>query len=392
MVNTVSARKKVAKHIIVLIPTYNEASNIEQVITAVERFAVQSPPNNLNLLIIDDDSPDGTAQQVNILQNKYDNITLISDKKAGLGRAYIRGFRYALAHFNFDILIMMDADLSHDPKEIPELLNKLDQDFDYVIGSRYTNGSSHDNNWPFSRVLMSRCANLLARKLIGRAKDINDITSGFKAMNRTALEQIDIESISAKGYVFQVSLLYAFLQKDFKAAEVPIDFTNRSRGSSKLKLQDIIEFVYQAYKLNPNAPIQRIVRFGFVGACGSLVNLLVLSFLVRVMRMDTLLSAIIAIEVSIIFNFFLNHVYTFKGYGAYKPQQSRQSTSSLLSKLGRFNLGALGGAIISFSVFSLLYKLTAINYLLADTIAIITAMSWNYWMSTRFVWKAIDKY
>jgi dolichol-phosphate mannosyltransferase len=286
---------------------------------------------------------------------------------------------------------MMDGDLSHNPTDIPALLKAVSQGANYVIGSRYATGGVISGSWPLTRKINSRVANFVARKLVGITGTITDLTGGFKAIRAEALEQIDLSGLNASGYIFQVSLLHAFLLKGFRVSEVPITFANRSHGTSKLKMRDIIEFLYRTYKLNPKAPIQRLVRFGVVGACGTVVNLAVLTFLAKFVHTEVLLSAAIAIEVSILFNFFLNHYYTFKGYGSYSVHTQRELARTLLLKMGKFNVGALGGAAISFTTFTLLYKLVHVNYLLADIIAIGVAVSWNYWMSTRYVWKAIDK-
>jgi len=378
------------KKVLVIIPTYNEARNIKQLIDAVEQAALQMRSYDFNILVVDDNSPDGTAKHVKALRKQYDNIYLLSGKKAGLGRAYIRGFEYALKHEEFDVLIMMDGDLSHNPVDIPALLQALTQGDDYVIGSRYVTGGVISESWPVTRKINSRIANFVARKLVGITNTITDLTGGFKAITREALEQIDLDSLNASGYIFQVSLLHAFLRKGFRVREVPITFANRSQGTSKMKPRDIIEFLYRAYKLDPTAPIQRIVRFGVVGACGTVVNLSILTFLVRIVHVDALISVAAAIESSILFNFFLNHYYTFKGYGSYAVRPKKESLHTLLLKMGKFNVGALGGATISFTTFTLIFKLAHINYLLADIISIAVAMSWNYYVSTRFVWKAID--
>jgi dolichol-phosphate mannosyltransferase len=378
------------RKVLVIIPTYNEAKNIKQVIDAVEQAALQMRSYDFSILVVDDDSPDGTAKHVKALQKQYDNIGLLTGQKSGLGRAYIRGFEHALKQEGFNVLIMMDGDLSHNPADIPALLKALNTGADYVIGSRYVTGGVISGNWPFTRKINSRVANFVARKLVGTTDTVTDLTGGFKAIRREALEQINLSGLNVSGYIFQVSLLHAFLLKGFRVQEVPITFANRSQGTSKLRMRDIIEFLYCAYKLNPNAPIQRIVRFGFVGACGTIVNLAILTLLIKLVHVNVFLSVAIAIEGSIIFNFLLNHFYTFRGYGSYTVRSQRESLHALLLKMGKFNVGALGGAVISFTTFTLLFKLLHINYFLADIIAIGVAMSWNYYMSTRFVWKAID--
>jgi dolichol-phosphate mannosyltransferase len=380
---------KTTKNVLIVIPTYNEVENIEAIIDSTQSLGSRMRFYQLSLLIIDDNSPDGTAAVVSTLLKKHDNITLLSGTKAGLGQAYIRGFKYAIKNMYFDILIMMDADFSHNPKDIPMLCKALDTRTDYVIGSRYISGGSTDHSWPLRRILMSRIANVIARRLVNPVITINDMTSGFKAIKRDALEQIDLDTINAKGYVFQISLLHAFLVKKFTVKEVPIKFIDRAYGQSKVKVHDVLEFLYVTYKLNPNAPIQRFIRFGIVGFCGTIVNLSVLIILISQLKVSALLSNVIGIEVSIISNFFLNHYYTFKGYGVYSPNDTGYNRDTV-RRLLRFNVGTLGGAAINFIAFSVLFKLFHIEYIIADIVAILVALGWNYYVSTRFVWKKVD--
>ncbi|MFO0781712.1 MAG: glycosyltransferase family 2 protein [Candidatus Saccharimonadales bacterium] len=377
------------KRVLVTIPTYNEAPNIQRVIEGVEAVAKRAKRHSFRLLIIDDHSPDGTAKIARKIGKQYGNVHVLSGAKEGLGKAYIRGFLYALKHEEFEALITMDADMSHDPNDIPQLLKALGN-ADYVIGSRYVTGGT-SGNLPLIRRINSRVANFVARRLVGIQEPVHDLTGGFKAIRRDALSQIALKDMRAKGYFFQVNLLHAFLSQGFSVKEVPITFVNRSLGDSKLKLKDIVEFVYSAYKLDPNAPVQKFVRFGLVGASGALVNLGVLSLLVHLTNIDTLLAAAIAIEVSIISNFTLNHRYTFKGYGFYSVKQTRESLRSLARKLATYNIGVLIGAAVSFLTFALLYQVVGMHYLPADILAIGAGMIWNYWVSTRYVWRAIDR-
>ena len=379
------------KKVLVIIPTYNEVNNIDQVIELVEQVRTKLRSYELSVLIVDDKSPDGTAKHVKTLQKKYDNIKLLSGEKSGLGSAYIRGFNYALKIRDDNVFIMMDADLSHNPEDIPALLKAISKGSDYVIGSRYATGGAISGSWPLIRVITSRVANFVARKLTGITNNVTDLTGGFKAIRREAIQEIDLNALNVKGYIFQVSLLHNFVAKGFKVSEVPITFTDRQNGSSKLRLRDVTEFIYRAYKLNPNAPIQKLTRFGFVGTCGAIVNLAILTILVKLFHSEVLIADLIAIECSIIFNFFLNHFYTFKGYGAYTARTKKESLNSILIKMGKFNIGTLGGAAINFLVFMTLFKATGVNYVISDIVAILIAMSWNYFVSTRFVWRAIDE-
>ncbi len=379
------------KKLLVIIPTYNEASNIENLINSIFSVSQTLKEYSLNILVLDDSSPDGTADIVKRLKTTNKNIYLLSGQKQGIGKALLRGIKYSLSHIDSDITILMDGDMSHDPKDIPTLLDKLDRNNDLVIGSRYVTGGSIDSRWPIKRKLISFIANQVAHRLVGISKNIKDLTSGFKAIKTDSLKQLDLDSINATGYVFEVSFLHAFLAKGFNVSEIPITFKERTNGKSKMRIKDIIEFLYRSYKLSPNAPIQRFVRFGLVGASGTIVNLAVLTFLVKVISLNTYLSVAIAIEISIVSNFFLNHLYTFKGYGSFKLQRRTKPLKDTLYKLIKFNLATLGGATISFITFSILYKYAHLHYLLSDVLSIIIALSWNYFMSIKYIWKTIDK-
>jgi dolichol-phosphate mannosyltransferase len=380
-----------AMKVLVIVPTYNEAENIDELVELIEGVAKKQRAYRFTILIVDDKSPDGTAKRVKLLQKKYTNIHLLSGDKSGLGKAYIRGYKYALKNGDYDVFVMMDADLSHNPRYIPLLLKRIDEGFDYVIGSRYTPGGSVAQDWPFSRKVISHTANFAARKLTAIDSNVNDLTGGFKALRVSSLKSIDLDSLNVKGYIFQVSLLHLFLSKGCRVAEVPIIFTERKYGQSKLQTRDILEFAYKAYKLNPNAPIQKFVRFGSVGTSGAIINLFVLTIFVKLFHIEVLTSDLVAIEISIISNFFFNHFYTFKGYGSYDPQRDKEQLHALLLKLSKFNIGALGGAAISFLSFSFFFKYVRINYIVSDVLSICIAMSWNYFISTKYVWKTIDE-
>jgi dolichol-phosphate mannosyltransferase len=371
------------KKALVIIPTYNELENIKAIITSVKDAQKGATKYTFEILIVDDNSPDGTGRVVRALARKNKQLHMISGQKAGLGKAYVRGFIYGLRQKRYDAFIMMDADFSHDPEAIPGLLAALEQGNDYVIGSRYVHGGSIPGNWPLVRIINSRFANFLARSLIGIDKTITDLTGGFKAIRSTALEEIDLNSLHAAGYFFQVNLLHAFLQKGFKIAEAPIHFADRTYGDSKLKLQDIIEFIYRAYTLNPQSPIRRLVRFCIVGLSGTVVNLAALSVLVTIFHISAFPADAIAIETSIVSNFFFNYNYTFHS-------QVKETRLTLLTKLVKFNVSALGGALISFALFTSLYSYAHWQYYTADIIGIIVSTGWNYWISTRLIWKTVD--
>ena len=210
---------------LVISPTYNEHKNVTALVEAI--FKVNP---EYHLLIIDDNSPDGTANLVKQLQLRYDNLFLEERPgKAGLGTAYIFGFGWALER-KYDVIVQMDADLSHDPKEVKVMVNLLD-DYDVVLGSRYIDGVSVIH-WPIRRLLLSYGANVYARIVTGLP--LKDSTGGFKAWQRKVLQTIDISKVKSQGYSFQIEMNWRTWQKGFSLYEHPIIFTDRTIGESKM--------------------------------------------------------------------------------------------------------------------------------------------------------------
>jgi len=374
---------------LIILPTYNEAENIVRLIDELALVSKKISGNPLDILVVDDKSPDGTARLVRQQEKKYHGrVHLISGRREGLGRAYVRGFEFALTDGRFNSVVMMDADFSHDPWQVPLLLNALEQGSDYAIGSRYINGGKVES-WPRARKLQSFIANTFARVMLDMKHDVRDLTGGFKAIRVSALEKVGLDSLKASGYVFQVNLLHEFSKHGFRITEVPIKFKDRTLGQSKMRLGDVLEFVYLTYRLNPNSRARRLIRFCLVGVSGTLVNLVVLIIGVQI-GLSPLTAFIAALEGSIISNFSLNHIYTFRAALTSPRTRKRDSVRGLMAKLVKYNLVALGGAAISLVVFYGLYHL-GLYYVPADLLAIIAATGWNYFMSVRLVWKMVDE-
>ncbi len=212
---------------IVIIPTYNEIENIEAIINAVLAL-----PTVFHVLIVDDNSPDGTAQKVLSMQAQFaDQLFLeVRTKKAGLGTAYVHGFKWALSK-GYDFIFEMDADFSHNPADLEKLLAACEAGADVAIGSRYSNGVNVVN-WPLSRVLLSYFASVYVRLITGMK--IADATAGFKCYKRIVLEKINLDRIKFVGYAFQIEMKYRAFVHQFVIQEVPIIFTDRTKGQSKM--------------------------------------------------------------------------------------------------------------------------------------------------------------
>jgi len=213
---------------VVLIPTYNEKENIEKIIRAVRSLEI-----DFHILVIDDGSPDGTADIVKRLQKEFPESLFILERsgKQGLGTAYITGFKWAIEH-EYDYVIEMDADFSHNPKDLPRLYKACTENgVDLAIGSRYCNGISVIN-WPIGRVIMSYYASMYVRTILGMK--VYDTTAGFKCYSVKLLKAIDFDRIKMKGYGFQIEMKYNAYKLGYKIEEVPIIFIDRTEGTSKM--------------------------------------------------------------------------------------------------------------------------------------------------------------
>ena len=214
---------------VIIIPTYNEKENIEKIIRAI--FGLEKC---FHILVIDDGSPDGTAQIVHrLMDTEFGDRLFIIERsgKLGLGTAYIAGFKWAIEH-KYDYIFEMDADFSHDPNDVPRLYAAChDEGYDVAIGSRYVSGVNVVN-WPIGRVLMSYFASKYVRFITGFK--VNDTTAGFKCYKRRVLETIELDKIRFKGYAFQIEMKYTAYKIGFKIKEVPVIFVNRREGVSKM--------------------------------------------------------------------------------------------------------------------------------------------------------------
>lgn len=225
---------------LVIIPTYNESDNVENMLKALNSLYPE-----LSILIVDDGSPDGTAKLVKSYQVAHSNVHMLERSgKLGLGTAYITGFKWALEK-GFEFIFEMDCDFSHDPKDVEDLL-KAAQSCDLAIGSRYI-GGIRILNWPMKRLLLSYFASIYTRIITGMK--IQDATGGFKCFKASTLQQIDLNQIFSNGYSFQIELNYKTWKKGLKLQEVPITFSERRVGQSKMSRKIIWEAVWAVWRL-----------------------------------------------------------------------------------------------------------------------------------------------
>ena len=230
-----------ADRALVIVPTYNERFNIARVIPAI---LAQDPA--LEVLVVDDGSPDGTGAIVDGIVATNSRVHVIHrEKKLGLGTAYLAGFRWALER-KYDLVFEMDADFSHNPERLPEFLEAI-KEADLVLGSRYQDGHVNVVNWPMSRLFLSYGANVYARFVTGLP--IFDATGGFKCFRRNVLESIDLNAVKSNGYAFQIEMSYRVWKRGFRLFEIPIIFVDRTEGVSKMSKKIVREAVWMVWRL-----------------------------------------------------------------------------------------------------------------------------------------------
>ena len=230
-----------AERFLVVLPTYNESENLSQIVPVI-----LSQDDRLEVLIVDDNSPDGTGKIADVLAGGIARVHVLHRaSKEGLGRAYLAGFAWGLAR-GFDALFEMDADFSHDPRFLKDLIEALEAGGDLALGSRYKNGVNVIN-WPMSRLVLSSGANLYARLVTGLP--LTDSTGGFKAFRRKVLEAIPFDRVRSNGYSFQIEMTYRAWKKGFRLVEVPIIFTDRVEGQSKMNKRIVREAIWMVWWL-----------------------------------------------------------------------------------------------------------------------------------------------
>ena len=226
----------------IIIPTYNERENIAPALLASYKHAPDA-----HVLVVDDNSPDGTADVVRAEQKRFPRLSLVvREQDRGLGRAYCDGFKNVLDNDDIDVVVTMDADFSHDVAEVPHMLRLLERGYNVVIGSRYVSGGKTEN-WDWKRKLLSRSANIYARTILGIP--IHDLTAGFHCFRKELLRAIDVNSMQSDGYAFQIELKWRFFRLGARMAEHPIVFHERREGKSKLDRRVVWEALWIPWRL-----------------------------------------------------------------------------------------------------------------------------------------------
>ena len=359
-----------------ILPTYNEAENIESITKAI--FAMQSniDTHQLYVIVVDDNSPDGTQEIVKKQTQQHPCLRLVTGNKVGLGDAYKRGISFAISTFNPDLLLQMDADGQHDPTLIPKFINLANDGFSLVIGSRYVPGGSTPD-FSYWRKFLSIVGNFLIRHL-GKASNVQDCTSGFRCIKANLLPKCNMDGLSTRGYSFQSLLVCELIRNGAKPIEVPIIFKDRVKGKSKLTLRDQIEFLVSITKITYRYS-EYFIRYCLVGLVGMLVNIGAYLLLNRYFQIPLQTASLIAIEASIVSNFLLNNYWTFK---------TRPKKLSMIRRMLNFHIAAgISGILFYYLFFLLLTTVLGINDVLSIICATTTGTISNYTINSLWTWR-----
>ncbi len=361
--------------IVVILPTYNEKDNIALILRALqEQF--RKIPHALNILVVDDNSPDGTAEIVRNECKTASNLFLITGEKQGLGAAYVRGMKYALLRLHADVVMEMDADFSHRPEDVPRLIEAVDRGADFVIGSRYVPGGKIPEDWSFLRRMISQWGNVFARYIAGLYK-VRDCTAGFRAIRAEVVRKIDLDALKVRGYAFQISLLHEAIVNHARVQEVPVEFIDRKRGQTKLGLSDIVEFMLNAWWIRFERS-KTFLKFSVVGAAGVVVNLVSFTVLMNT-GLNKFIASPVAIELSIISNFLLNNFWTFSG---------RDINDKIHIRGLKFNIISLVALGVSYSTFLVLSVVDSGGIpQVHQAVGIVPATLINYFLNSYWTFK-----
>jgi dolichol-phosphate mannosyltransferase len=360
---------------VIILPTYNEKDNIVLIIRALqEQF--KKIPHDMNILVVDDNSPDGTAESVSAECKTASNLFLITGQKQGLGAAYVRGMKYAIDHLHAEVLMEMDADFSHKPEDVPRLIEAISHGADFVIGSRYVPGGKIPDDWSFLRRMISQWGNVFARDIAGLYK-VRDCTAGFRAIRAEVIKKIDLDALKVRGYAFQISLLHEAIVNHARVQEVPVEFIDRKRGQTKLGLSDIVEFMLNAWWIRFERS-KTFLKFSIVGAAGVVVNLASFTVLMN-MGLNKFIASPIAIEFSIVSNFLFNNFWTFS---------DREKNDKIHIRGLKFNAISFVALGVSYSTFLILSVVDPDGIpQIHQAVGIVPATLINYFLNSYWTFK-----
>ncbi|OGC92188.1 hypothetical protein A3D85_02765 [Candidatus Amesbacteria bacterium RIFCSPHIGHO2_02_FULL_47_9] len=371
--------------IVIVIPTFNEAANVAKMVETIASIRPETKNHDLQVLYVDGNSPDGTANLVREKQKQHSWLhLLVETKKEGLGMAYAKGMKHAMEELKADYLMEFDGDFQHPPEKIPEMITQIDKGYDYILGSRYIPGGSIPAEWGIDRKLLSVVGNLVARTCL-ILPHVHDVTGGFKLSRvKGFMDEFDFSKLLSKSFAYKIHLLFYMIQKGAKVKEVPFAFQARTAGESKIiknEMQETLRVIFLLQWHNPK--IRRFLKFAVVGGTGLTLQTLffeITSVFTHILTPSV--ATVIGGEIAIISNFTLNNLWTFKDY--------QVTGAKIIGKFFQFNLTSLLALVIQFVIlrigeFFARGSAVIIQFFYFGAIFIVLIV--NYYIYNKFIWK-----
>ena len=357
-----------SKALSIVIPTYNEGENI---VPLVERIHNALSAYDYEILFVDDDSKDGTADTIEKLSESYPVKVAVRKNERGLASAVVHG----ILNTTGQKVLVMDADLQHPPEVLPSLIKAAEDGADIVVGSRYVEGGGCQE-WGLFRKLVSRVSTIIAHVFLPPTRPVKDPMSGFFMFDRKVVENAKLQP---RGYKILLEIL---MEGTFsKAVEVPFTFVTRDEGESKLDTKQQMEYLRHIYSLmSRKGELTRFIKFCLLGLSGVGVNLGLYTLLTRLGGISEDLSVAISVETSIITNFIFNNYFTFRG-------RNEPGAKTFFQRLLKFNIFSLAGMAINYGIFKLFYNVFGLYDILSEVVGIAVATLWNYLLNTRWTWR-----
>lgn len=357
---------------LIVIPTYNESANIAKLVNEILKLKLI----DTDILVVDDSSPDGTGKIVIELEKSHplgnNNIRLLTrTKKEGLGKAYVAGFKWALDH-NYDKIVSMDADFSHNPKYLPKLIEKSANN-DVVIGSRYVPGGGIVG-WKWRRYLNSWGANFCTRLIL--ALKPKDATAGFKCYSRQFISSLNLDKIVAGGYAFQVEMINLAQEGGFRIAEIPIIFKDRIEGQSKISGELVRSIKTVFYLASRKKSYRQVVKFGLVGALNTGVDLGFYLIFNRLLHIYYLTSKVLSFAIAASNSYILNKTWTF-----------RNKDKNYAKQFLQFLVVSSVGLALNATMMYLLVSIVHLSDMISFFLAVLTVMTWNFFANKYWTFK-----
>ena len=368
--------------VVVIIPTYNERENIILLLDQLEVAFGGVKKHTISYVVVDDTSPDGTEDVVRDYQKIHKNVYMVSGKKEGLGKALLRGMTYAVGHLQANIILQMDADLSHDPKTAPLLLKSIDGGATFALGSRYIQGGGIPENWSIIRKIYSVIGNTIVRFGLWHL-EVHDWTGGYRAYTRKFYEEIHSEMTPYSGYVFQIAFLHKAIHHGAIVKEVPFHFTDRLYGHSKIAPA---EYIFNIYKYILVSRFQEIItgsfgKFLVVGGTGFIINAVILVFLHNA-HWSATWANLVGAAVAIFSNFNLNNIWTFRS-------EKISGVGQYVMKLLQFYATSAFGVIFiqTGTIWAGVRLAGDRQYFLFFLLGTALLLIWNYTIYSKLIWK-----